>query len=81
MEVTEEEKVAIVVNSYTMHIITNVMQWHEKQTLVLGCITGDSWQGSIHASRFCHPLGKLHAVLTTLFQQEAANLACPEIVC
>lgn len=76
MEVMEEEKGAIVVNSYAMHIITNMMQW---QTLILGCITGDLWLESIHAGRFCHPLGKLHAVLTTLFQQDAANVACPRL--
>lgn len=68
MEVTEEEQDAIVVNSYTKSIITNTMQWHKKQTLILGCVTGELWQESVHASRFCHLLGKLHAVLTTLLQ-------------
>lgn len=68
MELTEEEKDVIVVNSYTMNVITNTMQWHKKQTLILGCITGEPWQGSIHASVFCHPLGKLHMVLTTFLQ-------------
>lgn len=47
----------------------------------LGCVTGELWQGSVHASRFCHPLGKLHAVMTTLLQGETANLACPEMIC
>lgn len=68
MEVTEEEKDAIVGDSYTVSIITNTMRWHRKQTLILGCVTGEFWQESVNACRFCHLLGKLHAVLTTILQ-------------
>jgi len=68
MEVTEEDKDAIVVNSYVTNIITDTMQQHKKQAVILGCVTGEPWQENICACGFYHLLGKLHVVLTTLLQ-------------